>query len=64
MEREQLTDLLTVSLTRRDKKLLARLAYEQGATMSGLIRRLIREAARTTQLPASTPAKENNSDAR
>ena len=45
MQREALSAFLEFSMTRSDKEWLARMAHERGITMSGLLRKLIREAA-------------------
>jgi hypothetical protein len=45
MDREQNTEVLTVTVSRSEKDLLVGLAYERGATLSGLIRKMIRDAA-------------------
>lgn len=42
---EPLIETFALNLTAREKWLLAALAAAEGATMSGLLRRLIREAA-------------------
>ncbi len=46
MVQEELTELFTFQMTAREKELLRTLAYEQGATLSGLLRKLIRDATR------------------
>lgn len=43
-QQEQLTELFSFQMTAREKQLLRTLAYEQGATLSGLLRKLIRDA--------------------
>lgn len=45
MQEESRTELFTMALTPWEKKLLAELAQERGATMSGIVRKLIRDAA-------------------
>jgi hypothetical protein len=45
MNEEARTELITVTLTPREKAMLAELADKMGATKSGLVRRLVREAA-------------------
>lgn len=44
MRQEPASEYLTVTLTKQEKELLHRLAYEQGATMRGYVRKLIRDA--------------------
>ncbi len=45
MEKAPLSEFFTISMTRQEKVLLEKLAYEQGATMRGYLRKLIRDAA-------------------
>lgn len=63
MERQQFTHLFTISLTQQDKKLLARLAYERGATMSGFVRKLIRDAAQQSGQPTTAPIRQGDTRA-
>ena len=46
MERGTLNHPLLVNLTAEDRRVLERIAEERGATLSGVVRRLIRDAAR------------------
>jgi hypothetical protein len=50
MTREPPNELFTVSFTRHEKRLLVKLAHERGATMSGLLRRLLWEAANKSKI--------------
>ena len=45
--RESRTEVLTLTLTRREKDTLQQMAQEHGATMRGIVRKLIRDAARS-----------------
>ena len=47
-DREPLTVLFSLSMTSREKSLLVWMAQESGATMRGLLRKLIRDAASRT----------------
>jgi hypothetical protein len=64
MARDGLSAVFTLTLSEQEKRLLARLAYERGATMSGFVRKLIRDAARTTQQSANTTVRESDPDER
>lgn len=44
MNSDPLCELFSVQMTQHEKRLLQQLAYEQGATMSGFVRKLIRDA--------------------
>lgn len=44
--KEALSATLAVNVTQQEKMLLKRLAYERGATLTGTLRRLIRDAAK------------------
>ena len=46
LQNEPRSELFTLALTQREKNLLAELAQERGATMSGMVRKLIHDAAR------------------
>jgi hypothetical protein len=56
-----LTQAFAFSLTQKEKELLAALAFNRGATMGGLIRKLIREAA-ATELKSSDMEKKGDPD--
>ncbi len=45
MRKEALSNRFQLTLTEHEKDLLERLSYEQGATMRGYLRKLIRDAA-------------------
>jgi hypothetical protein len=45
MEREPLTHFIFVNLSARDRETLEQIANERGATLSGVVRRLIRDTA-------------------
>jgi hypothetical protein len=60
--REPLTEVFTFAMTCHEKSLLQRLAFVHGATMSGLLRKLIRDTA-TEKLP-STPCEFEPTDKR
>ncbi len=45
MEREPLNHFIYVNLSEADRRTVERLADERGATLSGVVRRLIRDAA-------------------
>jgi hypothetical protein len=51
MESEKQDQLLTVSLSAEEKHILKTLAREQGRTLSGMVRWLLREAARSSNAP-------------
>lgn len=55
MEREPLSYYITVNLTARDRQALEQIADQRGATLSGIVRRLIRNAAQDFQEPSSQP---------
>ena len=44
MTQDQLTELFTFQMTASEKELLRTLAHERGATISGTLRKLIRDA--------------------
>jgi len=46
LRKEPLSGYLAVNLTPSDKEALERIAEEHGATLSGMIRKLIRDAAK------------------
>jgi hypothetical protein len=50
MKREPLTQYMGLNMTASERAALERLAEEHGATLSGTIRKLIRDAARRSQL--------------
>ncbi len=59
MQREVLSEPVTVVLTTQEKQQLIELARAHGATMRGTIRRLIRDAAQGGQnAGAGSPAQE------
>lgn len=45
MEHESLTHFIYVNLSERDRKTLEQIAQERGATLSGVVRKLIRDTA-------------------
>lgn len=45
MKRETLSEFITLTMTPEDRASLEYMAHEQGATLRGFIRRLIRNAA-------------------
>ena len=46
MKREPLTHFIYVNLSASDRRLLEQIAEERGATLSGVVRRLIRDTAK------------------
>lgn len=63
MKREPLNQYVAVNMTPTERIALERMAYEAGATLSGTIRRLIRDAARATEQQAVGAAKDGGSHA-
>ncbi len=55
MEREPLTHFVYVSLTASDREILEQIADERGATLSSVVRRLIRVAATNERAAAPQP---------
>jgi hypothetical protein len=49
MTEEVLSEYMTLTMTPSDKQALVRMSNEQGATMRGYIRKLIRDAARASK---------------
>jgi hypothetical protein len=49
MKTESLCEKVAVNLTERERLILERLAQERGATLSGVIRKLLRDAGKTVE---------------
>jgi len=58
MNTEALSEKVAVNLTERERRLLERLAEERGATLSGVIRKLLRDAAKAGELDKDARRKE------
>lgn len=63
MRREAHSETVTLTLTRQERLLLERLAIQNGATMRGLLRYVIREEARRRGLLEHESEQEEASNA-